>query len=254
MYFGEAIALYFTFLGYYTTALFFPLFLGFVQLFASTETVPFFCVFNVVWVTVFLEVCQDGTRALVFHMCLFQVWKRKSNELAFRWGTIGMTSLDEPRPNFCGHMGVDPVTGRVQPQYPRWKTNAKMYLVSFPIVIFCMMLAFCVMLASFWCEDLIRKMEDEFYLQFVLLPSIVYAALVYIMNRFYRSLATYLTEWGNSQEKTLKEPSNSSSFREPQDSIPIRPPSRLQTCTFRVRQQLHVPVLHRVRNPGFGNA
>lgn len=36
-----------------------------------------------------------------------------------------MTSLDEPRPNFRGAMGVDAVTGRMQPQYPRWKTNAK---------------------------------------------------------------------------------------------------------------------------------
>lgn len=71
-----------------------------------------------------------------------------------------------------------------------------MYCVSFPIVIVCMMLAFCVMLASFWCEDMIRKMEDEFYKQFVLLPSITYAALVYIMNRYYRKLATFLTEWG----------------------------------------------------------
>lgn len=53
------------------------------------------------------------------------MWKRQSNELAFSWGTIGMTSLDEPRPNFHGQMGTDPVTGRIQPQYPRWKTNTK---------------------------------------------------------------------------------------------------------------------------------
>lgn len=56
---------------------------------------------------------------------LFQVWKRRCNELAFKWGTIGMTSLDEPRANFRGHMGYDVITGRLQPQYPRWKTNVK---------------------------------------------------------------------------------------------------------------------------------
>lgn len=55
-YFGEAICLYFTFLGFYTTALLIPLFLGCVQLLIGAEAVPFFCVFNVVWVTVFLEV------------------------------------------------------------------------------------------------------------------------------------------------------------------------------------------------------
>ena len=57
-----------------------------------------------------------------------KVWKRRSNELAFKWGTIGMTSLDDPRPNFRGNMGIDAVTGRMQPQYPRWKTNVKAWI------------------------------------------------------------------------------------------------------------------------------
>ncbi|KAJ9594502.1 hypothetical protein L9F63_014114, partial [Diploptera punctata] len=108
LYFGEAVALYFTFLGYYTKVLLVPMFLGFLQLLLSTESIAFFCVFNVLWVTIFLE-----------------VWKRKCSELAFTWGTIGMTSLDEPRPNYRGVMGIDPVTGRYQPQFPRWKTNAR---------------------------------------------------------------------------------------------------------------------------------
>lgn len=56
LYFGEAIALYFHFLAFYTSALLIPVFLGFVQLLVSTETVPFFCAFNVVWVILFLEV------------------------------------------------------------------------------------------------------------------------------------------------------------------------------------------------------
>lgn len=53
------------------------------------------------------------------------MWKRRSNELAFRWGTIGMTSMDEPRPNFRGPMGVDLITGKVQPQSPRFLTYTK---------------------------------------------------------------------------------------------------------------------------------
>lgn len=56
LYFGESIALYFAFLGFYTKALLFPFFLGVLQLLIPTETVSFFCIFNVVWVTVFLEV------------------------------------------------------------------------------------------------------------------------------------------------------------------------------------------------------
>lgn len=54
-YFGESIALYFAFLEYYTVALSVPALLGLFG-YIFTETVPFFCVFNVIWVTLFLEV------------------------------------------------------------------------------------------------------------------------------------------------------------------------------------------------------
>ncbi|CAH0557355.1 unnamed protein product [Brassicogethes aeneus] len=184
LYFGEGIALYFQFLAFYTKALLIPVFLGLLQIFVSIETVPFFCVFNVVWVTLLLE-----------------IWRRKSNELAFKWGTIGMTSMDEPRPNFRGTMGVDAVTGKIQPQHPRYITTVKMYCVSIPIVFICMVGAFIVMLASFWAEDYI-KMSDEYYQQFIMLPSIIYSVLVWALNLYYRKLATYLTEWENHRTQS----------------------------------------------------
>lgn len=66
LYFGEAVALYFTFLGFYTTALLVPMFLGFLQLFLPTESIAFFCVFNVLWMTVFLEVSTHISEMLFF--------------------------------------------------------------------------------------------------------------------------------------------------------------------------------------------
>lgn len=124
-----------------------------------------------------------------------------------------MTSLDEPRANYRGHMGYDAVTGRLQPQHPRWKTNAKvlnmedleekhilhilfylqMYCVSIPIVFTCMLGAFFVMLISFWVEDYIKQTGSTWAVN---IPSILYTGLVYVMNVYYRKLATYLTEWG----------------------------------------------------------
>ncbi|GBP86664.1 Anoctamin-10 [Eumeta japonica] len=109
LYFGESVALYFKFIGFYTTALLIPSILGSIQIFLTTDTLPYYCVMNFLWVIIFLE-----------------MWKRKSNELAFKWGTIGMTSLDEPQPNYRGKLGIDPISGKLQPQYPRWKTNMKM--------------------------------------------------------------------------------------------------------------------------------
>ncbi|CAA9995487.1 unnamed protein product [Nesidiocoris tenuis] len=52
-------------------------------------------------------------------------WRRKCSELAYIWGTITMTSFDEPRANFRGHMGIDAVTGKLLPQAPRFQTHMK---------------------------------------------------------------------------------------------------------------------------------
>ncbi|XP_054284644.1 anoctamin-10 isoform X2 [Macrosteles quadrilineatus] len=184
-YFGESIALYFQFLGYYTYALVIPMVLGFLQLFISPENIAWFCIINVLWASMFME-----------------LWRMKCSELAFVWGTIGMaSSLDEPRPNFKGVMGVDHVTGKLQPQAPRWKTQVKMYTVSIPLVVVCMVLAFFVMLVSFWLEELLRAMPDcpqWLYLA----PSVAYAALIYLMNMAYRRFATNLTEWENHRTQS----------------------------------------------------
>ena len=48
----------------------------------------FFCVFNLVWVTLFLE-----------------AWKRNSASLAYTWGTINTHKFEEARPAYYGELG-----------------------------------------------------------------------------------------------------------------------------------------------------
>ena len=58
-YFGESVALYFSFLGFYTAALCGPAALGVLQLVCSVDTLheyALYSLFNMLWVTVFLEV------------------------------------------------------------------------------------------------------------------------------------------------------------------------------------------------------
>ena len=91
-YFGVKIAMYFAWLGMYTKWLAAPALLGIVTFILSNRgevtrdwCILFFNVFNIVWATLFLE-----------------AWKRKSAELAYKWGTLDMPSdsLKEPRPLF----------------------------------------------------------------------------------------------------------------------------------------------------------
>ncbi|KAF4525860.1 hypothetical protein B566_EDAN018219 [Ephemera danica] len=193
-YFGEAVALYFCFLGFYLTALLGPAFFGLVQLALADDdsSLPAVCsILTTFWVILFLV-----------------MWKRRSNELAYRWGTIKMTGLDAPRASFRGQMGIDRVTDNMQPQYPRWKSFLKMYTVSWPIALVCVSVAFYVMLASFWAEQHIivwgnaNEIPEKTTLMLSLIPGVLYCALVWLMNRYYRRLATWLTEWENHRTQS----------------------------------------------------
>jgi len=75
-----------------------------------------------------------------------------------------------------------------------------MYCISLPIVLLCLFLAFLVMLASFYAEERLTQLakdpESGVTSVTVMAPSVIYSILVYIVNLYYRQLATYLTEWG----------------------------------------------------------
>lgn len=113
-YFGEEISIYFAFLGHYTLALVPPAVIGILQLISSVDTIheyAFFAIFNLIWVTLFLE-----------------SWRRNCCELAYNWGTIGTDSeVPEPRSNYYGPMDIDAVTGRYQSHYPAWKRYLKVH-------------------------------------------------------------------------------------------------------------------------------
>lgn len=186
-YFGETVAMYFSFLGFYTVSLIPPAFIGVISFFFGRDnvnTMVFFSIFNLVWATVFLE-----------------AWKRNCSTLAYKWGMIGYHEFEEPRPQYHGTLGINKVTGHIEPQYPKWRRKVKYYCVSVPIVLTCMFLAFLVMLKYFWMQGhayAFRKANPGVFGMMVgVMPSVVYAVEINIMNAGYRRLAHYLNEWEN---------------------------------------------------------
>jgi len=189
-YYGETIAMYFAFLGYYTFFLAPPALLGLVTNFYVSDeyhelSIILFCVFNLVWATIFLE-----------------SWKRKTAELAYRWGTIDTEQFEEPRAAFYGELGKDAVTGRLQPQYSSFRRLVKFYTVSVPVMLIALVVAWYVMLLYFYLEEYIKPMlvgDNTMYgTALSLLPTIVYALIVLVLNAVYQPLAIVLNNWGNS--------------------------------------------------------
>ncbi|XP_016840084.1 anoctamin-8 isoform X4 [Nasonia vitripennis] len=191
-YFGVKITMYFAWLGHYTTALIVPAAVGVIYWVGiigrnqAVEDVAYvlFSVFNVIWATVYLE-----------------TWKRRGAELAYRWGTLDQRDdlLVEPRPLFTGTLEISPVTGRLEPTYPRWKRNVFRYFVSVPIVAICLFFVFIVMILSFqiqdWWDGRLEAAGYGFWLSYV--PKVLLAVVIALMDEAYFKVAVWLNDMEN---------------------------------------------------------
>ncbi|XP_043783977.1 anoctamin-8 isoform X7 [Apis laboriosa] len=191
-YFGVKITMYFAWLGHYTTALIVPAavgaiyWIGIIGRNQAVEDVAYvlFSVFNVIWATVYLE-----------------TWKRRGAELAYRWGTLDQRDdlLVEPRPLFTGTLETSPVTGRLEPTYPRWKRNMFRYFVSVPIIAACLFFVFIVMILSFqiqdWWDARLESRGYGFWLSYV--PKVLLAVVIALMDEAYFKVAIWLNDMEN---------------------------------------------------------
>lgn len=100
--------------------------------------------------------------------------------------------MEMPRPDYYGKLGKDPITGKMTPQYPAWKTMCQVYLVSVPVILSCIVGAAFMTICQFWFEDyLIERFGIESYV--VLVPSVCQAIFVAVLTVFYDRFATFLT-------------------------------------------------------------
>uniref|UniRef100_A0A672FEC8 Anoctamin n=1 Tax=Salarias fasciatus TaxID=181472 RepID=A0A672FEC8_SALFA len=187
-YFGVKIAMYFAWLGFYTTSMLYPAVIGFVlwMLTESDQTSRDICcvvfaLFNVVWATLFLE-----------------RWKRRGAELAYKWGTLDTPAeaLEEPRPQFRGVKRCSPITGCEEFYYPAWRRRVFRWLVSLPICILCLCFVFLVMLICFELQEFVMGIKEMPRLaRFI--PKIMLAITVTACDEVYRKIACWLNDMEN---------------------------------------------------------
>ncbi|XP_066505745.1 anoctamin-10 [Hoplias malabaricus] len=220
-YFGGSIAFYFSFLDFYTWALFPPAVLGlfiffFLPKWGSTDVgkgesfnpeatsgspetdseqlsvsgLMVQAVFSMIWSTVFME-----------------LWKRRSASLSYHWGTIALTErFQEPRPDFHGELGVNPVTGRMEPLFPDWKRQMRVALVSMPVVLLFLGLVVLGMLGFYFCEGVASSFHKThgsvITAALSYLPSVIHIVYTNMLGNAYRNVAQQLTEYENHREES----------------------------------------------------
>ncbi|XP_072374530.1 anoctamin-10 isoform X1 [Scyliorhinus torazame] len=191
-YFGGSVALYFSFLEYFTCSLMPMATFGTVVIALSMDTIDkciLFSLLNMIWSTVVME-----------------LWKRHSFVLSYSWGTMQMNSqFEEPRGDYKGPMGTNPITRRYQPYYPAWKRKVKIWLVSVPIL--CLFLGFSLsgVFVFFRVEAWIKAYHSEndgCWACALYLPSVLHTLYVTSMNVLYKTIAKVLTEWENHRLET----------------------------------------------------
>uniref|UniRef100_A0A8C5EQA1 Anoctamin n=1 Tax=Gouania willdenowi TaxID=441366 RepID=A0A8C5EQA1_GOUWI len=239
-YFGEKIALYFAWLGFYTVWLL-PA--------AVVGTLVFVCGF--ILKPTIKEICDSGGSYLMCPLCktckawnmseictmvgylfdhpgtvIFSVfmsfwavtfleyWKRKMATLAHHWDCMDFHEEEErPRPEFAAMaptMEQNPVTGVKEPYFPEKTRLSRMFTGSMVIIMMlCVVMIFLVTVVM--CRGIISVMmfrtgspvlRTEAGTIANISSSIVNLGLILLMGRVYTALAEQLTRWEMHRTQT----------------------------------------------------
>ncbi|XP_040578959.1 anoctamin-10 [Lepeophtheirus salmonis] len=188
-YFGENVALYFSFLSFYTIFLSTTSFLGVLQFILDYLFGVDYLYSNIIFAVL----------NLVTVSCFLEIWKRRSNDHAYDWASSGKLRHKKPRPEYRGVLKENPISGEMEIYYSSYKTFKKLMFVSIPLTSICLLLAFIFMLISFKADELFEIWFHDSEYAFIInnVPTILYSVLIMIFNRYYLHMAHYMTEWEN---------------------------------------------------------
>uniref|UniRef100_A0A0K2TG51 Anoctamin n=1 Tax=Lepeophtheirus salmonis TaxID=72036 RepID=A0A0K2TG51_LEPSM len=188
-YFGENVALYFSFLSFYTIFLSTTSFLGVLQFILDYLFGVDYLYSNIIFAVL----------NLVTVSCFLEIWKRRSNDHSYDWASSGKLRHKKPRPEYRGVLKENPISGEMEIYYSSYKTFKKLMFVSIPLTSICLLLAFIFMLISFKADELFEIWFHDSEYAFIInnVPTILYSVLIMIFNRYYLHMAHYMTEWEN---------------------------------------------------------
>jgi len=192
-YFGEEVALYFAFIGHYTTWLLPLSVFGLLSFFDQViEQSPaaigsfVFCFLVAFWAVLMLK-----------------FWERKQAKLAMMWGTTDFETEELIRPSFKGYKHKSVITGKIEmydSPYSRQKKvmQSQAIIITLIIIIIAAILGVYtlrVYLKRFGQTDFIRKQSST-------IASFANAIQIQIFDVIYYKVAIYLTERENHRTDT----------------------------------------------------
>ncbi|KAJ3113912.1 hypothetical protein HDU96_002789 [Phlyctochytrium bullatum] len=196
-YFGEKVALYFAFIGFYNRWLILAALAGIVvTVYGLVEGT--FLEDGFVWTKIFDNTLSPffGLFISAWVVVLPKVWKRQTNILSWRWSTTDFEQIEVKRPQFkATTTRRNPVTGKQELHFPA-RTRALRQMISWIVIGFCILLA-----SGFKSIEIIGgilvagRFKSHFMTSFVVC---MFGLLeVMIMKNPFRYFAELLNEWEN---------------------------------------------------------
>eukprot|EP01025_Chloroclados_australasicus_P029752 TRINITY_DN2972_c0_g1_i4.p1 TRINITY_DN2972_c0_g1~~TRINITY_DN2972_c0_g1_i4.p1 ORF type:complete len:533 (-),score=62.78 TRINITY_DN2972_c0_g1_i4:1144-2646(-) len=168
--------------------------------------VPFFSLFIVIWAIAFIK-----------------SWRRQAAIYANEWNTLESDAVSVIRPEFKGKVGISPVTGAKERQYPVYK-RMQFYVLSVVVTFLLMSVMFVLIVCSLNFQGYIQD-NEMFYISWIakysepgaifhehghpilgLVPTVVHViCLVTINSKIYRPIAEFLTQLENHRTEEAHE-------------------------------------------------
>mmetsp|Transcript_245 Transcript_245/g.266 ORF Transcript_245/g.266 Transcript_245/m.266 type:complete len:770 (-) Transcript_245:224-2533(-) len=192
-YYGEKIAMYFCWLGFYSRWLIPLAFMGVVTVVASWIVFPEgskppskMDVGEINWPQTFNAAFSLVLACWAAVFCEF--WNREGEKLATSWGTKECKEIEPPRPEFKGERRINPINERMERYYPRGERSLKQ-MISFSASSLVVGLVIIIVVEIFFYRNAYPSQK--------VVAGIVNAIQIQVFNIIYGKMAVKLTDWEN---------------------------------------------------------
>lgn len=173
--FGEAVALYYSFLSSYATALVFPTLVGLAFWKFEQPYNPIYSILVLVWSVIFVE-----------------WWRIKERKLAVRWGTRGAVKVERIRVEFHPVKPTD--DDDTDSSFP-WYVREFRILTSLPVIGACAIVLAILLTGIFVIEAFVTQLyTGPGHQVAALVPTILFAGLVPQFLGIYQKFAVALSK------------------------------------------------------------
>ena len=195
IYFSEKIALYFAWIGTYCQFMMISAVVGLL----------------VQGSFIFIDENSDVRKFLVMGFAIFltfwastfdQFWVRKEKKLGWKWGTLNFEEVESQRAEFKGVYKRDEVTGKMKVIEKGGFSRVFRVIFSYSFIL---VLIFCV-IAAVWSifflrQILFAELGQGFFIKII--PGLLNAIQIKIMNIIYGKLAFILNDWENHETENI---------------------------------------------------